>query len=302
MIELSVLIRQNHLTLLLSAAFLACSSNQKAPETPPDMVLIPSGKMRMGIEIEEIGTVLSRYGLTRRQFFEPASPAVNVKVHSFFLDRTEVTNADFAAFLEENPGWRKDEIAGELHNGDYLAHWEQGRVPLKLTEHPVTYVSWFAAMAYCSWKGGRLPTEAEWEYAAGGSNGRDYPWGDEEPTLEKANYSASGLGAPAATGIYPASPEGLYDLAGNVWEYCADPWRDNYASGEPASPEQVRGWLRSGDFLRFKGRRVVRGASYGGAPFQLRVEYRDSHPVGGAVAHVGFRCAQSASAGASSEP
>ena len=247
----------------------------------------------MGIGSQQVETLLRRYNISRRQLFESASPALLINVASFFLDPTEVTNADFAAFVEANPVWNIDTIAGELHNGDYLAHWVQGQVPPALVNHPVTNVSWPAAMAYCAWRGRRLPTEGEWEYAARGGGIRDYPWGNEEPTPAKANYSDSGLGRPAAAGSYAASPEGLYDIAGNVWEYCADPWRDSYSFGEPASPAQVRLWLNTGEFLGFHGPRVIRGASYGGAPFQLRGDYRDSHPVSGAVAHVGFRCAKS---------
>ncbi len=260
------------------------------------MVLIPSGEIRVGIEPREIESLLLRYSLTRRQFFESASPSFDVRVDSFYLDRAEVTNRDFADFLEGNTGWRIDEIGDELHNGDYLSHWDSGRVPSALAEQPVTFVTWHAALAYGASKGGRLPTEVEWEYAASSGGNRDYPWGNQEPTEERANYSASGLGAPTDVASYPGSSEDLYDLAGNVWEYCADSWRDKYDVGQAATPADVQGWIRARSFLEFGDRRVIRGASFGGAAFQLRADFRDSHPVDGAVAHVGFRCAQSAGA------
>lgn len=285
-----LMLRRYPLALVLATALATCSVENR--EKPAGMVLIRGGEMLMGIGPQQIESLLARYNVSRSELFEVASPAFLVNVASFFLDRTEVTNADFVAFVEANSDWNIDNITGELHNGDYLAHWIQGQVPPALVNHPVTNVSWPAAMAYCSWKGGRLPAEAEWEFAARGGGVRDYPWGNEEPAQTRANYSGSGFGEPAAVGSYAASPEGLHDLAGNVWEYCADPWRDSYSSGEPTAPGQVRVWLNTGEFLGVQGRRVIRGASYGGAAFQLRGDYRDSHPATGAVAHVGFRCAR----------
>jgi len=257
------------------------------------MVLIPSGEMRVGIEPHQIEPLLLRYSLTRKQFFEPTSPAFDVRLDSFYLGSTEVTNEAFASFIEDHPEWRIEEIADELHNGDYLSHWDHGRVPAAIAEQPVTFVTWHAAMAYCASTGGRLPTEVEWEYAASGGGSHEYPWGDEEPTEARANYSASGIESPTAVRSYPGSAEDLFDLAGNVWEFCADSWRDNYNIGRAATPTLVQSWIRTQTYIEFDERRVVRGASFGGAPFQLRSDFRDSHPIDGAVAHVGFRCAQS---------
>jgi len=140
---------------------------------------------------------------------------------------------------------------------------------------PVVYVSWEDAVKYCQWlseKTGRqyrLPTEAEWEYAASGGGKREYPWGDEEPTPKRANYYASKIGKTTPVGSYLPTPEGLYDMAGNVWEWCSD-WYD---------AEEITRVLRGGSFnlipvvlrcafryrfnphdrLNFFGFRVVRG-------------------------------------------
>jgi len=102
---------------------------------------------------------------------------------------------------------------------------EPGRWGIQ-TEHPnrpVVNVSWYEAAAYCAWKGARLPREAEWEQAAGEGQ-RAYPWGDERPDANRANFNEMGPKHPTPVGLYPAgaTPEGLQDMAGNVWEWCAD--------------------------------------------------------------------------------
>ncbi|MBK7931335.1 MAG: SUMF1/EgtB/PvdO family nonheme iron enzyme [Bryobacterales bacterium] len=185
------------------------------------------------------------------------------------LDAAEVTNREFARFTSERREWSRAGIDAKLHNGDYLKHWPDGRCPEEWLDHPVTYVSWYACEAYAKWAGKRLPSE-------GGGWKRlrvDYPTpailgATPEPTPYLANYQASGIGTTCRVKAYPPNGYGLHDLAGNVWEYCSDVW-----DGDAA-------------------RRVIRGGSYGAAPVNMQLRWRDSHLAIGAGPHVGFRCAR----------
>jgi formylglycine-generating enzyme required for sulfatase activity len=216
--------------------------------------------------------------MRRADVFAPELPRHTVDVAAFRIGRYEVTNAEFHDFTRARPAWRADRIPDALHNGKYLAHWTEGRPPAELASHPVVNVSWYAADAYCRWRGGRLPSEAEWELAArGGLAGEVFPWGAAMPDSAIVNWSGSGHEAPVRVGRYPPNGFGLHDVAGNVWEYVQDAWRDSYAHPVPSDPRPER--------------RVIRGGSYGAAAVNMRVRYRDSHPAVGAGPHVGFRCA-----------
>jgi formylglycine-generating enzyme required for sulfatase activity len=184
------------------------------------------------------------------------TPAHPVTLRPFLMDRYEVTNAEFWRFAKIT---RQDLPAGDA-------------------DQPVSSITWNAAAAYAKWAGKRLPSEAEWEFAArGGLDDPLYPWGDEEPAPERANFRKSGLHHPVPVGRYPANGYGLYDMAGNVWEFCQDAWAP-YGSDPPPAPSD---------------RRVIRGGSYDGDAFNLRVTARDSHSGANAVPYVGFRCARS---------
>jgi len=261
------------------------------------MAYVPGGTFMMGTEAEEIPRLLQLFGVRRAELFESESPRHSVTLSPFYIDRYEVTNARFKRFLERNPRWRPGRIPAVYHNGDYLKHWAGGTYPAGLADHALVNVSWHAAVAFCRWEGKRLPTEAEWEYAArGGLDAKQFPWGDEMPDRSRANYRESGLGAAARVGSYAPNGYGLYDAAGNVWEFVADAWGP-YPAGPQSNP--VAGGERpAGEgYLSVTGRRVIRGGSWGGAPVNLRVAYRDSHPAEGARDFVGFRCAASAPAG-----
>jgi formylglycine-generating enzyme required for sulfatase activity len=125
-----------------------------------------------------------------------------VEVAAFELARTPVTNAEYAAFVADG-------------GAAAPAHWPSP------DDHPVTFVDWFDASAYCAWAGGRLPTEVEWEKAAAGPEGRRYPWGDDEDATRAAIGSGMKDGSTRPVGSHPAgaSPYGLQDMAGNVWEW-----------------------------------------------------------------------------------
>ena len=198
-------------------------------------------------------------GPALRSMLKAEEPRRSVTVLSFYIDKTEVTNEQFLQFVRNHP-----EYASKLWSG--------------APDYPVALVTWFQARAYCAWQGKRLPTEAEWEYAArGGKKDGEYSWGSEPPTASLANFSESKINSPVRVGSFAPNGYGLYDMAGNVWEYTADNWRDRHdaAIAEGAG-----------------ARKVIRGGSFGAAALQLRVTFRDSHKPDDPVAHVGFRCAR----------
>jgi len=244
------------------------------------VVVLAGGTFVMGTPASRVDELCRRYQTTHRDLFRAEVPAHRVTVAPFAIDRTEVTNAAFKAFVERHDEWAPGRAGAGRQNGDYLKHWTGGTFPSGAADLPVTYVTWWAAKAYCEASGGRLPTEAEWEFAArGGLDGPEFPWGDEPPDPKRANWSGTGIGAPTRVGRFPPNRYGIYDLAGNVWEFVEDPWTDDYST-LPASPLPQE-------------RHVIRGGSFGGGPINLRVRYRDSHPAAGAGPHVGFRCVRS---------
>ncbi|HEX8737889.1 MAG TPA: formylglycine-generating enzyme family protein [Pyrinomonadaceae bacterium] len=262
------------------------------------MALIPGATFEMGTDAADIPKLQEIFKIKRAEMFSEETPRHPVKIDSFYLDKTEVTNADFKKFLDKNPAWRKDKIPAELHNGKYLQLWDGDKLILPAqANHPVVFVSWYAAVAFCQSQGKRLPTEAEWEYAArGGLLNKTFPWGDEPADKTRANFDQSVIGEATAVGSYPANGYGLFDMAGNVWEFLADEWQKY-----PATAEMQVNPVAGGDFFheknsyrQIKTRRVIRGGSYGGVPLNMRVTFRDSHLPENAGDFVGFRCAQNA--------
>ena len=201
------------------------------------MVLIPSGKCTMGG-----GDV------------DDESPQHSVKVPAFYVSKHEISNRQWARFLEALPQWRRASIAGKYHNGDYLRHWENDRYPPERADHPAVYVSWFAAVAYCEWAGGRLPMEDEWERAARGDKALRYPWGNSW-SLSRCNSADNREGdrfdGTAPVGHFPAgaSPYGVLDMSGNVWEWVSslfrpypyNPLDGREDQGEGTAPRGLRG-------------------------------------------------------------
>lgn len=218
------------------------------------MVAIPAGEFIMGGD------------------FEDERPAHEISVEDFEIDVFEVTNEEFARFVEETGHVTDAEKAGDSMTWRTYAEGKP--------QHPVVKASWNDAVAYCEWAGKRLPTEAEWEKAARGTDGLTYPWGDEwEPT--KANTKEGGYRGTTIVGSFPegASPYGVMDMAGNVAEWTAD-WYKAYPGSDFTSPyfgEKYR-VIRGGGW--FSDKELVRGSS------------RSASSVDLANDDVGFRCAR----------
>ena len=246
------------------------------------MVLIPAGSFLMGSEDAEAEA--------------DERPVHTVHLDAFYMDTHEVTNAEFKIFVDANPQWQKDNIEERFAPHSYLYFWTGTDYPAGKADHPVVYVTWYAAMAYAEWAGKRLPTEAEWEYAArGGLAGKKYPWGD---TISPADASYDrNVNGRTPVGQYPENGYGLYDMAGNVYEWCLDAYdADFYAvsdnSRNPIAGGETVQWLRDNfKSIPNDSRRVVRGGSWAYDARYLRVAYRLT--TGGARGTsdiYGFRC------------
>ena len=221
---------------------------------PEGMVLIPAGTFEMGSEDAEARDI--------------EQPVHTVHLDAFYMDVHEVTNAEFKAFVDANPQWQKRSIEASCHDDTlrlfrlHLLDWIGTDYPAGKADHPVVWVSWYAAMAYAEWAGKRLPTEAEWEYAArGGLVGKKYPRGD-TITDADANYGKNvsdttlyfdgcaliaqknydkNAGDTTPVGTYPANGYGLYDMAGNVWEWCLDAYDEDFYAASDNSRNPIAG-------------------------------------------------------------
>jgi formylglycine-generating enzyme required for sulfatase activity len=234
------------------------------PADGAEMVIIPGGKFTMGF------TSSGDSGRRRRQGSEGGQgdelPAHPVTVSAFAMYRFEVTNAQYDAFCKAT-GHRRSAFAGNSKFGQ--------------PKQPVVGVTWDDAVAYCKWAGARLPTEAEWEYAARGTDGRPYPWGATRPSAKHARYDETDGPLPVGSCPEGASPFGCQDMAGNAWEWVADYYDYAYyqrsPERDPQGPE--------------KGvRRVLRGGCWG-FPAELRATFRAYDKPSASTNYIGFRCA-----------
>lgn len=247
------------------------------------MVLIPAGEFQMGsIDADVDGDE------------KPVHP---VYVDAFYMDTHEVTNAAYKAFVDANPQWQKGNIQAKFHDGNYLSNWNGNNYPAGKANHPVTYVSWYAAMAYAAWAEKRLPTEAEWEYAArGGLKGKKYPWGD---TISSRNASYfPHVDGTTAVGRYAANNYGLFDMAGNVWEWCLDEWKfDFYAVSPYLNPLSGAPTIRSiqENFTSVQSARVLRSGSWNSRALSVRVTSRHRFTPALTSSVFGFRCVRAVS-------
>ncbi len=239
------------LFLALTVAASAWAADNVAPDADTVMVLVPAGSFMMGAEGE------LEY-----------SPPHEVYVDSFYIDKHEVTNAEYFEFCEAT-GRHLPEFWGMdiYHCGpDY-------------PDYPVVGINWRDADAYATWAGKRLPTEAEWEYAArGGLEGKQYPYGDDMDST-MANFKSKGT---VPVGSYPPNGYGLYDMAGNVNEWVADYFGFDYYKNSPTENPQ------GPEIGKFK---VFRGGGWHSGKSCNRVYFRNGLPVNWVDFNVGFRCA-----------
>ena len=235
-------------------------STTTVAETP--MVEIPAGEFAMGLD-----------GV---QALEDERPLHRVWVDRFSMDLHEVATGQYAEFLAAT---------------QRPAPWQWNSVDLaQHRDRPVIGVDWSDADAYCRWKGRRLPTEAEWEKSARGTDGRLYPWGNWVPNKDIANFalgarfSYSQVLVPVQSYERGKSPYGLYHMAGNVWEWAQDWYAVNYYE---VSPEQNPQGPEQGQF------KVLRGGSWSDMPKYLLTYGRFKLPPETRNSYTGFRCAKS---------
>ena len=264
--------RHNKLrTMCLTVLIATWHFSEVRSQSTSEMVSVPAGAFTMG---SDTGSPDER-------------PAHIVELSSFLIDRTPVTKAQFALFLEaEGPVSPEGETYYQDDDSDARIHQRGGSwvADSGLENHPVLEVSWVGARDYCAWANKRLPTEAEWEKAARGADGLRYPWGNQTPDRTRAQFSG-GWNETAPVGRFPdgASPYGVLDMAGNAWEWVSsayEPYPYDASDGrENLEPGPVRGTRGGGqDSSAQQIRSTERGRN-------LSREFRSGHH------NIGFRCA-----------
>ena len=223
------------------------------------MLYVPAGEFMMGLTAADT------------EAFADEKPPHPVYLDAFWIDRTEVTKAQYQRCVEA--GVCAAPSCSGTGKGD----------------HPVVCVRWQDASKYCAWAGRRLPTEAEWEKAARGTDGGKYPWGNDAPDCNRANYLGKDggcVGATTAVDSHPsgASAYGALDMAGNVWEWVADWYNEKYYANSPAKNPQGPD---TGDG------RVLRGGSWLGDQRNVRAAVRNWYFPDAGDDRFGFRCARS---------
>jgi eukaryotic-like serine/threonine-protein kinase len=229
------------------------------------MVYVPEGKFLMGSTDSDL---MAHPG---------EKPQHSVSLDAYWIDQTDVTNAMYAVCVKAGACQPPTQSRSNTHNSYYNNP--------QYDNYPVVNINWMDANAYCTWAGARLPTEAEWEKAARGTDGRIYPWGNQSPDKSLLNYNGS-VGDNTAVGNYPsgASPYGVLDMGGNVWQWVKDWYDANYYASSPSSNPQGPS---SGTY------RVLRGGSWSLPADGVRSAIRNRSTPTDDDLNVGFRCSRS---------
>ena len=224
------------------------------------MVYVPAGKFTMGSP-DGVGE-------------SDEHPQHQVYLDAYWIDQTEVTNAMYEKCVKDGGCTEPLSISSYYRKDSYYGNSQYA-------DYPVIYVNWNQAHNYCEWAGRQLPTEAQWEKAARGTDGRTYPWGNESPNIYLASFNGN-VADTTEAGAYPdgASPYGALDMAGNVWEWVAD-WDGDYPSGMVSNPTgPVSG-----------NARILRGGSGNLNANYIRSAVRFRNSPSSAYYLIGFRCA-----------
>jgi formylglycine-generating enzyme required for sulfatase activity len=262
-------------------------------EIPPDCELvirnekddgialwIPSGQFMMGKDDGIALWIPSGQFRTGSEEKDDEQPSHRVYLDGFYMDVHPITNDQYAKFVSETG--HRIPICDDFEKSADWYTWKNDRPPSGYGGHPVVGVSWEDAQIYCKWSGKRLPTEAQWEYSACGIDGREYPWGEEEPTDQLANYDGAGLNETSCVGKYQLGAFGLFDMSGNVDEWCSDWYNEHYYRKSPD---------RNPENSNISDARVCRGGSWDN--FQgLQCASRDYAAPDERLTVVGFRCAR----------
>jgi len=245
-------------------------SNSSGYTPPKGMVLVSEGVYVMGSHKSLIELNPGDLFNTDRHALGPENPAHNVGIDSFYIDTHEVSHGNYMEFVKTN------KVRKPLfwNNPNFNNH-----------KQPVVGISWKEAQSYCTWKGGRLPTEAEWEKASRGRRSVDYPWGNEPPDNTKLNFNQE-IKKTTPVGSYEAgkSDYGVYDLAGNVSEWIYD-W--HLAEFYLFSPKSNPTGPQKGHY------KVIRGGNWRNNAEDVKMVYRNATIPSIRNKTLGFRCAQS---------
>ena len=251
--------------------------------TTIEWVSIPEGTFLMGSTPEETKAAYEdaklRSSMLEQHTFHAELPRHPVYLSAYEISRYEITNAQYRAFVEAT-----DRPMPRGHNGEKT--WADET--LNGDTQPVVGVTWFDAQAFAEWIGGSLPTEAQWERAARGAEGRTYPWGNTPPKARQHANFARRYNRPIPVGQFPKgeSPNGIADLAGNVWEWCLDEYSPTFYQQHNGGTSQDPLNLRFRDVLRA---RVIRGGAWDVGKAFLRSSLRFKFYPLDSTHTIGFR-------------